>query len=66
MQAVAAELGQPFAMLNVGVLLGELERSDEAIAVYDELLARFADPPNPPSAKPSPSRWSTRASRSVH
>jgi hypothetical protein len=33
--------------VNKGVTLGSLDRSQDAIAVYDELLARFADAPEP-------------------
>ncbi|MBV8541672.1 MAG: hypothetical protein JO364_09355 [Pseudonocardiales bacterium] len=32
---------------NLGAVLGELERSVEAIGVYDEVVARFADAPDP-------------------
>jgi tetratricopeptide (TPR) repeat protein len=35
------------AGFNLGVGLGELGRSEEAISVYDELLMRFADAPEP-------------------
>ena len=44
---VLADLGQAPAMFNTGVLLGELGRSEEEIAVYDELLARFGEAPEP-------------------
>ncbi|MGH8897114.1 MAG: trypsin-like peptidase domain-containing protein [Egibacteraceae bacterium] len=46
MQALA-ETGDAGALFNVGVLLGQLGRSDEAIEVYDQLDARFADAPEP-------------------
>ncbi len=32
---------------NAGVVLGELDRSEEAIAVYDEVVARFGDAAEP-------------------
>ena len=35
------------ALFNKGVTLGALERSEEAIAVYDEVVARFGDAPDP-------------------
>jgi hypothetical protein len=35
------------ALLNKGVRLGALGRSENAVAVYDELLARFTDAPEP-------------------
>jgi hypothetical protein len=44
---VLADLGQTPAMVNVGVLLGQLGRSEDEIAVYDELLARFTGAPEP-------------------
>jgi TolA-binding protein len=33
------------ALFNKGVTLRQLDRSNEAIAVYDEVVARFADDP---------------------
>jgi hypothetical protein len=35
------------AMFNVGVLLGQLGRSEEAAGVYDQLVARFGDATEP-------------------
>jgi len=35
------------ALVNKGVTLGELNRSQEAIAAYDELIRRFGDSPEP-------------------
>ena len=32
---------------NLGVVLGELERSAEALAVYDEVVARYGEDPAP-------------------
>jgi len=34
-------------LFNKGVSLGQLERSEDAIAVYDQVLAWFADAPEP-------------------
>jgi cellulose synthase operon protein C len=42
-QAEAASIG----LFYLGVLYGLLERNDEAIAVYDKVVARFADDPAP-------------------
>ncbi len=44
---VLAEAGSPNALFNVGVLLGQLDRSEEAVGVYDEVVARFGDAPEP-------------------
>ncbi|HEX5925294.1 MAG TPA: hypothetical protein VFY45_15800, partial [Baekduia sp.] len=33
---------------NAGVVLGELDRRTEQLAVYDDVLARFSDSPEPP------------------
>ena len=38
-------LGDASAAINVGVLLGELGRSEEALVVYDEVIARYAEAP---------------------
>jgi tetratricopeptide (TPR) repeat protein len=46
MVALAAE-GFTDASVNVGWLLGELDRSEEAVAVYDEVVARFEEAPEP-------------------
>jgi hypothetical protein len=35
------------ALFNKGVTLGQLDRSMEAIAVYDDVVARFADDQSP-------------------
>jgi hypothetical protein len=35
------------AMVNKGVRLGQLNRSEDAIAVFDELLAHFGDAAEP-------------------
>ena len=35
------------AAINVGVLLGELGRSEDELAVYDEVIARYGDEPEP-------------------
>jgi tetratricopeptide (TPR) repeat protein len=35
------------ALVNKGIVLGAFNRSEEAVAVYDELLRRFADAPEP-------------------
>jgi hypothetical protein len=34
-------------MLNKGATLGELDRSEEALAAYDEVVSRFGDDPAP-------------------
>ncbi len=39
------------AMVNKGVSLGALNRSDEAIQVYDEVVARYKDRPEPQIAE---------------
>jgi tetratricopeptide (TPR) repeat protein len=38
-----ADAGDGRAMVNVGILLTELGRSEEAVGVYDEVVARFGD-----------------------
>lgn len=40
--SAVAQVAVP-AGYNLGVVLGELERSGEAIEVYDQVLARFGD-----------------------
>jgi TolA-binding protein len=40
---ILAEAGDSGALFNKGVTLGQLERSEEAVGVYDEVLARFGD-----------------------
>ena len=35
------------ALVNKGLTLGQLNRSEDAIAVFDELLARFGDADEP-------------------
>ena len=47
MQTLATDGRMPEAMFNVGVLLGQLDRSEEAIAVYDELVGRFGEATEP-------------------
>jgi len=49
------------ALYSKGVRLGQLDRSEDAIVVYDQVLARFADAPNSRCANWSPARCSTRA-----
>ena len=44
---LAAE-GDPAALVNKAIILGMLERSQEAIGVYDEVVERFGDDPTPP------------------
>jgi hypothetical protein len=44
MQSLAG-LGDVSAAINVGVLLGQLGRSREALVVYDDVIARYADAP---------------------
>jgi hypothetical protein len=39
-------------MFNVGVLLGELGRSEEALAVYGDVVARFGEAPEPAVGEP--------------
>ena len=46
MQTLAG-LGDVDASINVGVLLGQLGRSEEALVVYDDVIARYADAPEP-------------------
>jgi tetratricopeptide (TPR) repeat protein len=41
------ETGSAGAIFNVGVLLGRLDRSEEEIEVYDLVVARFGDDPEP-------------------
>ena len=63
-RAAAARTGRQ-ALFNKGVTLGALGRSEEAIAVYDDLLARFGTATECRSANRSPRRSSTRGSRSA-
>ena len=35
------------ALYNKGVRLGQLDRSEDAVAVYEELIARFGDAAQP-------------------
>lgn len=49
---ILADAGHAGALFNVGALLGQLERSEEAIGVYDEVVARFADAPEPALLEP--------------
>lgn len=35
------------ALYNAGVVLGQLSRSEEAIAVYDDVVKRYGDAPEP-------------------
>ena len=44
---VLANAGDAVAMGNVGIVLGELGRSEEAVGVFDEVVARFGDAPEP-------------------
>jgi tetratricopeptide (TPR) repeat protein len=46
MNALAA-VGIPKALVNVGVLLAELGRSEEAVGVYDQVVTRFGQAPEP-------------------
>jgi tetratricopeptide (TPR) repeat protein len=46
------ELLAGFAILNRGITLGELNRSEEEIAAYDELLARFGEAEEPELREP--------------
>jgi hypothetical protein len=46
MQALA-DVGLAPAMFNVAVLLGERGDSEGAIVVYDDVVARFGDAPDP-------------------
>jgi tetratricopeptide (TPR) repeat protein len=39
----SSERGNSTAIFNMGVLLGQLHRPKEAVAMYDELVARFGD-----------------------
>ncbi len=52
----------PRRSLNKGVRLGALGRSEEAIAVYDDLVAASVRPPSCRCASRSPRRSSTRGS----
>lgn len=47
---------QDLAGYNLGVVLGELGRSEQEIEVYDQLLARFADARNRRCGSRSPRR----------
>ena len=42
-----AETGDASALFNVGVLFGQLDRSEEEIAVYDQVVTRFGADPEP-------------------
>ncbi|MGH3751826.1 MAG: trypsin-like peptidase domain-containing protein [Pseudonocardiaceae bacterium] len=42
-----AHSGDAAALYNVGVLLGQLDRSEEEIEVYEQVAARFGDDPQP-------------------
>ncbi|MGH3791703.1 MAG: tetratricopeptide repeat-containing S1 family peptidase, partial [Pseudonocardiaceae bacterium] len=42
-----ARSGGAGALYNVGVLLGQLDRSEEAVEVYDQVVARFGADPEP-------------------
>ena len=42
-----AQAGDASALSNVGVLLGELGRREEAAGVYDQVVARFGEAPEP-------------------
>jgi len=42
-----AGLGDVNATFNVGVLLGQLGRLEEELVVYDDVIARYADAPEP-------------------
>ncbi|MGH4017726.1 MAG: trypsin-like peptidase domain-containing protein [Pseudonocardiaceae bacterium] len=42
-----AEAGDASALVNVGVLLGQLDRSEEELAVYDQVVDRFGQDPAP-------------------
>src|SRR5260370_307258 len=44
---VLANAGDSRAMVNVGLLLGQLGRFEEEVEVYDEVVARFGDAPEP-------------------
>jgi hypothetical protein len=46
-QSARISPARDLARVNKGFTLGALGRSDEEIALYDELLARFADAPEP-------------------
>jgi hypothetical protein len=37
----------PWPLVSKGVRLGQLQRSDDAIAVYDDDVRRLADDPDP-------------------
>ncbi len=42
-----AKTGDASALFNVGVLFGQLDRSEEAVGVYDQVVDRFGDAPEP-------------------
>jgi len=42
-----ADTGDSAAMANVGLLLGDLGHHEDAVGVYDEVVARFGDAPEP-------------------
>jgi hypothetical protein len=35
------------ALANKGVTLGQLDRSEEAVGIFDQVVARFGDAPDP-------------------
>ena len=46
-------LAEAIALLDKGVTLGQLGRLEEALVVYDDVIARYADAPEPgPSVAP--------------
>jgi hypothetical protein len=59
-ELVPPRLSGAQALLHAGFSLGAIGRSEEAIAVYDDLLARFGTPPSRPCANRSLSRFATR------
>ena len=44
---VLANASDVRAMVNLGILLGELGRSEKEVGVYHEVVARFGDAPEP-------------------
>ena len=40
-------LAEAIALLSKGVTLGRLGRSEEALVVFDDVIARYADAPEP-------------------
>ncbi len=53
------------ALLNKGVNLGRLQRSEDELAAYDELLARFKDATEPTLREQVAKALRTRGSRSA-